>query len=307
MSITQLEYFVKVAETGSITRAAQEPFISQPTLTKAIVNLEREYDIKLLERTPRGVRVTQRGQEFLEYAKEVIATRQMLDDTFRNKRKMPLQRFCMATSQYEFTYEILDRVFQENNMQVNASLIEVDRGSVVQYVAERRADLGVFTMTDLDRRSFEKELKKYALHAEEIADSSAWVAVAESSPLYGKKFITTSEASGHLQVGLDVDDKMIRKSWLGEMEESYDPEQMIFCNTLTATLYFMRKHGAIIYLPDWTISLFRKEADIHVVPLMLEDGKPYPKVSHLTWIKREGENLTMLEQRFVHLLKERFA
>ena len=307
MRLTQLEYFVKVAECGSITKAAQELFISQPTLTKAIANLEKEYDIKLMERTSRGIRITERGQEFLEYAKEVLATRQMLDDTFRNKRKIPLQRFSMATSQFDFTYEILDQVFNENSMQVNASVIEVDRGSVIQYVAERRADFGVFTMTDLDPRSFEAELKKCALEAEEIAVSGAWVAVAESSPLYGKEFITSSEASAHLQVGLDVDDKMVRKSWLGEMEQSYDPERMIFTNTLTATLYFMRKEGAIAYLPDWIIEPFKKEKDIHVVPLMLDSGKPYPKVSHLTWIKREGENLTMLEQRFVHLLKERFA
>lgn len=307
MRISQLEYFVKVAECGSITRAAQELFISQPTLTKAIAGLEREYDIELLERTPKGVRMTLRGQEFLEYAKEVIETRQILDDTFRKKKKLSLQRFCLASSQFTFLYDMLDQLFRENSMQVNASLIEVDRGSVLQNVAERRANLGIFTMTDLDRRSFESEIKKYSLYIEEIADSGASVAMAPSSPFYDRSYILSAEASSHLQVGLDVDDKMIRKTHVGEMEESYDPEQMIFCNTMSAALYFMRSDGALAYIPDWTKGLFEREKDIRIVPLMLEEGKPYPKVSHLAWVKREGENLTILEHRFVHLLKEAFS
>ena len=57
MRLVQLEYFIKIAECGSITKAAQELYVSQPSLTKAIASLEAEYDIKLLERTSKGVRI----------------------------------------------------------------------------------------------------------------------------------------------------------------------------------------------------------------------------------------------------------
>lgn len=73
MRLGQLEYFIKVAECGSITRAAKEFYISQPSLTKAIANLEAEYDIQLLERVPKGVSLTPQGREFLDYARDVVA------------------------------------------------------------------------------------------------------------------------------------------------------------------------------------------------------------------------------------------
>ena len=68
MRLNQLEYFIKVVECGSITKAAQELYLSQPSLTKAISSLETEYDLKLFSRTCRGLNVSPEGRDFLEYA-----------------------------------------------------------------------------------------------------------------------------------------------------------------------------------------------------------------------------------------------
>ena len=65
MRLGQLEYFIKIAECGSFSKAAKELYISQPTLTKSIANLEAEYDIQLLERASKGIRLTPKGREFL--------------------------------------------------------------------------------------------------------------------------------------------------------------------------------------------------------------------------------------------------
>ena len=54
MRLNQLEYFIKVVECGSITKAAQELYLSQPSLTKAVSGLEAEYDVKLFDRTAKG-------------------------------------------------------------------------------------------------------------------------------------------------------------------------------------------------------------------------------------------------------------
>ena len=68
MQIQQLEYLMKVVECGSITRAAQQLFLSQPSLTKSISNLESEYHIKIFDRRPKGIQLTPEGKEFLYYA-----------------------------------------------------------------------------------------------------------------------------------------------------------------------------------------------------------------------------------------------
>ena len=72
MRLYQLEYFLKIVECGSITKAAQELYLSQPSLTKAIAGLESEYNIKLFSRTAKGISLTTDGLEFLEYARNIV-------------------------------------------------------------------------------------------------------------------------------------------------------------------------------------------------------------------------------------------
>ncbi|MEN2259463.1 LysR family transcriptional regulator [Paraclostridium benzoelyticum] len=64
MQINQLRYFIEVARTGSMNQAASNLFISQPNLSKAIVNLEEEFKIKIFDRTNRGVKLTKEGKDF---------------------------------------------------------------------------------------------------------------------------------------------------------------------------------------------------------------------------------------------------
>lgn len=70
----QLRYFVTVAEEGQITRAAEKLYIAQPALSQAISQLESELGLQLLERHPRGVRLTPSGEAFLEKARAVVET-----------------------------------------------------------------------------------------------------------------------------------------------------------------------------------------------------------------------------------------
>ena len=305
MRLVQLEYFIKIAECGSITKAAQELYVSQPSLTKAIASLEAEYDIKLLERTSKGVRMTARGSEFLEYAKDVISSSQKLEDVFGKKDSVPIQRLCIASQQFDFLYDLLKSVCREHQMMVNVMMAEVDRGTVLKRVKGRTADIGI--LTDSDKKEFEQEIKKNALEVHEMADSGVYVCMASRSPFYHRTEVKSSEISDYLHVALDMDDQLIRKMYLGDLQNSVDNEQLICCNTISACLYFMREAGALLYIPKWVKGLLEKEPDIHVIPLVKDDGSAYPLVNHLAWVKRENEELTIPEQRFVHLLAEKVS
>ena len=278
MRLVQLEYFIKIAECGSITKAAQELYVSQPSLTKAIASLEAEYDIKLLERTSKGVRMTARGSEFLEYAKDVISSSQKLEDVFGKKDSVPIQRLCIASQQFDFLYDLLKSVCREHQMMVNVMMAEVDRGTVLKRVKGRTADIGILILTDSDKKEFEQEIKKNALEVHEMADSGVYVCMASRSPFYHRTEVKSSEISDYLHVALDMDDQLIRKMYLGDLQNSVDNEQLICCNTISACLYFMREAGALLYIPKWVKGLLEKEPDIHVIPLVKDDGSAYPLV-----------------------------
>ena len=74
MTIQQLEYLLKIVECGSITKAAQQLFLSQPSLTKSIMNLENEYGIKVFARTAKGIEITPEGKDFIYYARNIITS-----------------------------------------------------------------------------------------------------------------------------------------------------------------------------------------------------------------------------------------
>lgn len=303
----QLEYFIKVAECGSITKAAKELYISQPSLTKSIANLEAEYDIQLLERVPKGVSLTPEGREFFDYAKDVVNSRQVLDEAFgKRAEKSPVHRLRVASQQLDFLYGLLDQLYMENGTVMNMYVEEAERGTVVERVYEGMSDIGILVLTQEDSRFFDMSLKKKSLEVHELDVSSVYVAMSSRSPLYDKSCITGAEARPYLHVALDMDDSMRRKIMQGA-DFNLDADQIIFCNTISTCLHFMRRQGAILYVPRWVLGLIEAESDIRAAPLLLDDGKPWPMVNRLCWIKRENEELPILGKRFIHLLTELFS
>ena len=72
MTLQQLKYIIKIVECGSITEAARELSISQPTLSASVKDLEKEFHLEIFYRTPRGITLSAEGMEFLSYAKKVV-------------------------------------------------------------------------------------------------------------------------------------------------------------------------------------------------------------------------------------------
>ena len=95
MTLQQLKYIVTVADKGTISDAAKELFISQPTITNAIKELEKEMHITIFNRTNKGIVVSNVGNEFLAYARQVIEQANLLEEKFLNVKKQSPQIFCI--------------------------------------------------------------------------------------------------------------------------------------------------------------------------------------------------------------------
>lgn len=307
MHLSQLKYFVKVAECGSITKAAQELFISQPSLTKSITNLESEFELQLLERNAKGVRVTPVGREFLTYAKDVLDSAQALEQTFTNKESQEIQRLCVASQQFDFVYDTLEQVFRQNDMRnVCLDLIETNRGSVIERLENRDADVGLIVVTDMDSKDFKAFLHEKDLEYHVLGHSSTYIGMFPSSPFYHKEQITEAEVASQLHVALDMDRYMRRDIYLKVVDATLDHSKLIFCNTIGACLHFMEHCGAMLSAPSWIWGMFR-DPRLRVAKLVLNDGSSFPEVNQLVWIKRKKESLSNIEIQFLSLLHKRFA
>ena len=87
MTLQQLRYVVTIAEIGTISKAAEELFVSQPSLTKALKELEKEMQITIFHRTNKGIIVSGEGDVFLAYARQVLEQADLLKEKFLNVKK----------------------------------------------------------------------------------------------------------------------------------------------------------------------------------------------------------------------------
>ena len=103
MTLQQLKYVVTVAETGTITEAAGKLYISQPSLTNAIHELEREMQIVIFNRTNKGISLSKEGDIFLGYARQVLEQAEILEDKYKGQDGERTQFFLLFRGDF-FTF-----------------------------------------------------------------------------------------------------------------------------------------------------------------------------------------------------------
>src|SRR5690625_1977796 len=101
MTLQQLKYVIAVAKNRSINKAAQQLFISQPSLSNAIKELEQEIGITIFSRTNRGVSITTEGADFLGYARQVVEQAELLESRYSSSQ-IPQQQFSVSAQHYAF-------------------------------------------------------------------------------------------------------------------------------------------------------------------------------------------------------------
>ncbi len=101
MTLQQLKYMITVADKGTITDAARELFISQPSLTNQIKAREKEMNITIFNRTNKGISLSKEGEIFLGYARQVLEQAHMLEEKYKGKDTVKRQ-FCISTQHYSF-------------------------------------------------------------------------------------------------------------------------------------------------------------------------------------------------------------
>ena len=98
MTIQQLKYVIKTVECGSITEAARQLFISQPSLSAALKDIETEFGIEIFYRTSKGISLSPDGIEFLSYARQIVEQAELLEQRYNNKK--PSKQLCSVSTQH---------------------------------------------------------------------------------------------------------------------------------------------------------------------------------------------------------------
>lgn len=303
MHIQQLEYVLKVAECGSITQAAQQLFISQPSLTKSIMNLENEYNIRLFDRTSKGIQITPEGKDFLYYAKSVTTSLDALNKAFATQGSAHKAILSVASQQFDFLYDILLKCYgSSGDKTIHFNVVECNRSDVLNAVLRGDVNLGTFVQSSSDSRSFTGLLDEKKLEAHFVAQSGVYVCCGPKSLLYSHEgdTVPASLAQEQNHIVLDMEDEAIQSLYFGTSAHSYNMERMVFFNTITACTRFLLKTAACLYAPYWVLGFF-KNTRIKTFQVDYSDtGAAF--VNKLYWVKRANEPLNDTENGFVKYL-----
>ena len=164
MRIRQLQYFEKIAETGSMNEAAKQLYISQPSLSQAMKELEKEYQVQLLYRSKVGITLTDAGREFLNYARGVLDQVSLLDERFGTKTTHK-QIFSVSGQHYAFVvHAFVELVKKIGKEEYNFTLRETQTENVLNDIQNLRSEVGIiylnpFNETVMQRLISERNLE----------------------------------------------------------------------------------------------------------------------------------------------------
>ena len=193
MTLQQLRYVVMVAETGTITEAANKLYISQPSLTNAIHELEKEMNLVIFHRTNKGISLSKEGDDFLGYARQVLEQASILEDRYKGN-KGGKKQFCVSTQHYSFAVNaFVDLVKQYGQEEYDFSLRETQTYEIIEDVAKMRSEIGLLFLNDFNETVLRKLLKSYDLEFHPLFTARPHVFISSRHPLAKKEVITNKE------------------------------------------------------------------------------------------------------------------
>ena len=197
MTLQQLKYAITVAQTGAITEAAEKLYISQPSLTNAIHELEKEMNIEIFTRTNKGIIVSKDGEDFLGYARQVLEQAAVLEDKYKGggggKKK-----FCISTQHYSFAVNaFVDLIKKYGQDEYDFSIRETQTYEIIEDVAKMNSELGIIFMDDFNDVVLNKILKSNDLEFHQLYSAKPHVFISRRHPLAGKQIITNEQLEAY--------------------------------------------------------------------------------------------------------------
>lgn len=206
MTIQQIYYAIVISETGSINKAAEKLYISQPSLTSAIQELEKSIGIQIFNRTGRGVTLTNDGAEFILYARQVYSQYENLEERYSNGQQIR-KKFAVSTQHYSFAIKAyVEMVKKFDTKEYEFAIMEERTREVIADVAGIRSEIGILYLSDFNRSAITKLLRTNNLEFHHLIDCEAYVYIYKDHPLAKKKSIRLDQLADYPCLQFDQGD-----------------------------------------------------------------------------------------------------
>ncbi|WP_028295132.1 LysR family transcriptional regulator [Oceanobacter kriegii] len=266
MSLKQLRYFIAIAETGSVSAAAQAVHISQSTLTTAIKQLEDDLAVALFSRHAKGMELTHQGHQFLRQAYLVMASvenarRSLQQGTDRVAGELTIGVTSLVSGYY--LADLLSR-FQRIYHDVQVRVVEDDRDYIEHLLVSGEIDVGVLILSDLSHAS--------ALNTEVLNFSHYRLWLPPGHELLNRDSISLRDIAAEPIIQLNVDDmeQRIRPLW---QQAGIRPNISLRTASVEAVRSLVSAGMGLALMPDMTFRPWSVEGDMVEARRLLDVGE----------------------------------
>jgi len=288
MTLQQLRYAIEVAEKGSISEAAKSLFISQPSLSNAIKELETEIKTTIFTRTNKGILVTNEGAEFLGYARQVLQQTNLLEAKYLNEKTVK-QKFSVSTQHYTFAANaFVDLVKEFGADEYEFTINETKTWEIIEDVKNLHSEIGIIYLSNYNEAVLRKIFEENNLIFTELFVARPHVFLYSKHPLATQKSIRIEE----------LDEYPCLSFSQGQYNSFYFAEEILSTRTVKKSIKVSDRAAIVnfmIGLNGYTIStgLFPKYLhgdDIVSIPLEVDEKIQVGTIVHKDMIlSRLGE------------------
>ena len=296
MLIQQLHYIIKIVETGSMNEAAKQLFITQPSLSNAVRDLEREMGIDIFNRNPKGITLTKDGVEFLSYARQVVEQTALLEERYKSKTTHR-ELFSVSSQHYAFVVNAFVSLLGEADMtQYELFLRETRTWEIIDDVKNFRSEIGVLFLNSYNRDVLTKMFDDNHLTYTSLFKAHPHIFVSKDNPLAKKKLIHLEDLEDFPY--LSYDQGIHNSFYFSEEIMSQIPHKKSIVVSDRATLF-----NLLIGLDGYTIATGILNSKLNgdnivSIPLDVED------MIDIVYIRHEKANLSKMGEKFIDYLLE---
>ena len=296
MRIQQLEYLERIVEAGSINEAAKRLFLTQPSLSNAVKELENEMGIQIFQRSSGGISLTAEGREFMTYSKQILDQVNLMNERYKNGQQRK-QSFSVSAQHYAFVvHAFVELIKSVNANEYQFTLRETETQNIFNDLAQFKSELGILYTNGFNQKIMQRLFKENNLVFTPLFVAKPHIFVSRYNPLTSKSSVNLS----------DLEDFPYLSYEQGEVNSFYFSEEIL--STLSHKKSIKVSDRATIFnlmigLNGYTISsgiISSKLNDDKIVAIPLNVGDDIT----MGWLKHRQVELSPLAERYLTMLKE---
>lgn len=202
MTLQQLKYVIEIADSGSMNEAAKHLYISQPSLSGAVKELEGELGFSIFLRSNRGISITPEGEDFLSYARQVTDQFSLLKERFIDKKNR--KKFSVSMQHYSFAVKAFVEVVRQFGLDsYEFAVYETRTMEVIMNVRNFKSEIGVLYLNDFNEKVLRKILQEQSLEFHPLFTCDTFVYLWGKHPLADRSEISIEELADYPCLSFD--------------------------------------------------------------------------------------------------------